>query len=44
MKFVLYEALRDSPSATQACQSLMQKALDNGGKDNVTVALIRYRL
>jgi protein phosphatase len=36
--------LRDSPSATQACQSLMQRALDNGGKDNVTVALIRYRL
>jgi PPM family protein phosphatase len=35
--------LREAASATKACQSLVGLALENGGKDNVTVALARYR-
>ena len=35
--------LREAASAQEACQALVQKALANGGKDNVTVALARYR-
>jgi protein phosphatase len=35
--------LRDASSATQACQQLVAGALKNGGNDNVTVALARYR-
>jgi protein phosphatase len=35
--------LRSSASANDACQSLMNLALENGGKDNVTVVLARYR-
>jgi protein phosphatase len=30
-------------SADDACQALVDAALENGGKDNVTVALARYR-
>ena len=35
--------LRGSASANDACQSLVNLALENGGKDNVTVVLARYR-
>jgi len=34
---------RGAGSAQEACQALGAKALENGGKDNVTVALARYR-
>jgi len=36
--------LRDSGTAGDACQALIQLALAGGGKDNVTVTLARYRL
>jgi protein phosphatase len=35
--------LGGSASADGACQALVAAALENGGKDNVTVALARYR-
>jgi len=35
--------LRDRESPQEACQALVDRALDNGGKDNVTVALAAYR-
>ena len=34
----------DSKTSEEACQRLVDAALDNGGKDNVTVVLARYRL
>jgi protein phosphatase len=37
-------ALRGPGSADEACRALVATALENGGKDNVTVALARYRL
>src|SRR5262245_6747569 len=36
--------LGDAKTSEEACQRLMAAALDNGGKDNVTVVLARYRL
>jgi serine/threonine protein phosphatase PrpC len=33
----------DAVSANDACQALVSQALQNGGKDNVTVVLARYR-
>jgi serine/threonine protein phosphatase PrpC len=36
-------ALRGAASSDEACQALVAAALNNGGKDNVTVALARYR-
>jgi protein phosphatase len=35
--------LRSSASANDACQALVELTLQNGGKDNVTVVLARYR-
>jgi protein phosphatase len=35
--------LRGAASANEACEELVELALKNGGKDNVTVALARYR-
>jgi protein phosphatase len=35
--------LNRAPSANEACQVLLAAALHNGGKDNVTIALARYR-
>jgi len=35
--------LGGAATATEACQTLVAAALDKGGKDNVTVALARYR-
>jgi protein phosphatase len=35
--------LRSSASANDACETLVEMALQNGGKDNVTVALARYQ-
>jgi serine/threonine protein phosphatase PrpC len=34
----------DSKTSEEACQRLVDAALDNGGRDNVTVVLARYRL
>lgn len=34
--------LRDSSSSSDACRALVELALKNGGKDNVTVAVARY--
>jgi len=36
------DILKQSPTAEAACQTLVSTALDNGGKDNVTVVLARY--
>jgi len=36
--------LGSAASAAEACQRLVEEALRNGGKDNVTVVLARYRL
>jgi protein phosphatase len=36
--------LSRAASADEACQSLLQAALKNGGDDNVTMALARYRI
>jgi protein phosphatase len=36
--------LGDAKTSEEACQRLVAAALDNGGKDNVTVVLARYRL
>ncbi len=38
------ETLRQSDSAAGACEALVNQALEGGGKDNVTVALGRYRV
>jgi protein phosphatase len=35
--------LQSSASSDDACQALVELALQNGGKDNVTVVLARYR-
>src|SRR5262249_9707418 len=35
--------LREANSAQEACQALIDAALKEGGRDNVTVALARYR-
>jgi protein phosphatase len=36
--------LEQAASADEACQRLLATALKNGGKDNVTIALARYRI
>jgi protein phosphatase len=36
--------LRESPTASHACERLVQRALDNGGRDNVTVIVADYQL
>jgi serine/threonine protein phosphatase PrpC len=36
--------LGEAKTSQEACQRLVDAALDNGGKDNVTVVLARYRL
>ena len=36
--------LSRAASADEACQLLLAAALKNGGKDNVTIALARYRI
>jgi protein phosphatase len=38
------EVLRTSPNAADACNRLVDLALDAGGKDNVTVVVCGYRL
>ena len=40
---VISGVLSRAASADDACQDLLAAALRNGGKDNVTVALARYR-
>jgi protein phosphatase len=39
----IHAVLREAASANEACQNLLKLALQNGGKDNVTVVLARYR-
>jgi protein phosphatase len=41
---VISSVLRQAASAEEACQGLLAAALKNGGKDNVTIALARYRI
>ncbi len=36
--------LRDASSSNDACRALVESALENGGRDNVTVVVTRYRL
>jgi serine/threonine protein phosphatase PrpC len=36
--------LSGAASADEACQALVAAALKNGGRDNVTIALARYRI
>jgi serine/threonine protein phosphatase PrpC len=36
--------MADAKTSAEACQRLVDAALDNGGRDNVTVVLARYRL
>jgi protein phosphatase len=40
---VISSVLSRATSADEACQVLLAEALKNGGKDNVTIALARYR-
>jgi protein phosphatase len=40
---VISSVLSRVASADEACQALLAAALKNGGKDNVTIALARYR-
>ena len=40
---VISSVLSRAASADEACQVLLAAALRNGGKDNVTIALARYR-
>jgi protein phosphatase len=40
---VISSVLSRTASADEACQALLAAALKNGGKDNVTIALARYR-
>jgi protein phosphatase len=40
---VISSVLSRAASADEACQVLLAAALKNGGKDNVTIALARYR-
>jgi protein phosphatase len=41
---VIGAVLSGAASADEACQGLLAAALKNGGKDNVTVVLARYRI
>ncbi|HYV35536.1 MAG TPA: protein phosphatase 2C domain-containing protein [Gemmataceae bacterium] len=41
---VIAALVSESPTAAQACQKLVAEALKNGGKDNVTVVVGRYRI
>ena len=38
------EVLRETTRSSDACERLVQQALDNGGRDNVTVIVAAYRL
>jgi protein phosphatase len=38
----IHDVLRSTSSAREACQTLVDLALKNGGKDNVTVVVARY--
>jgi protein phosphatase len=36
--------LLETPGSSEACERLVQRALDNGGRDNVTVVVAAYRI
>ena len=38
------DILRETTRSSDACERLVQRALDNGGRDNVTVIVAAYRL
>jgi len=38
------EILRDAPGANDACERLIQRALDSGGRDNVTTIVAIYKV
>jgi protein phosphatase len=41
---IIAAILADAKTSEEACQRLVTAALDNGGQDNVTVVVARYRL
>ena len=41
---LIESVLKDSPSAKAACQSLVDLALSNGGRDNITAIVARYSI
>jgi PPM family protein phosphatase len=41
---LIESVLNDAPSARAACQSLVDLALSNGGRDNVTVVVARFSI
>ena len=41
---LIESVLKESPSAKAACQSLVDLALSNGGRDNITVIVARYSI
>ena len=40
----IVEILKREPASNPACEALVKSALDNGGKDNVTVVVAGYRI
>jgi len=38
------DILTDTPGSLEACEILVQRALDNGGRDNITVIVAAYQL
>jgi PPM family protein phosphatase len=41
---MITDILRETTQSSDACERLVQRALDNGGRDNVTVIVAAYRL
>lgn len=41
---LIESVLKESPTAKAACQSLVDLALSNGGRDNITVIVARYSI
>jgi PPM family protein phosphatase len=41
---MITDILRETTRSSDACERLVQRALDNGGRDNVTVIVAAYRL
>jgi serine/threonine protein phosphatase PrpC len=41
---LIESVLNNTPSAKLACRSLVDLALSNGGRDNITVIVARYSI